>query len=118
MGWPPRRARRWSGRGRARGGRSACRRRYGRGPPPYTGENPERLGRYGAGARPGGALDLLRRDLVPGVADDRRVDGRAAAAVGDQDRRALGVGQVLIAPLAQRRDRGIEVAALLGQVVL
>jgi hypothetical protein len=55
---------------------------------------------------------------MAGLAHQPGVHRRPAAVVADQQRRALGVGEVLVAPLAQRVDRRVEVAALLGQVVL
>src|SRR3954468_5441796 len=85
--------------------------------PPYF-RSPA-LGRDAAArARGGAALQGLRRELVAGVADQLRVHVLAATAVQDHARRALGVCQVLVAPLAQRGDGGVEVAALLRQVVL
>jgi hypothetical protein len=75
-------------------------------------------GRADAQARAWLALELVERHLVPVVAHQFGVHGRATVLVGDQQRRAFGAGEVLVAPLAQRGEHRVETRALLGQVVL
>lgn len=69
-----------------------------------------------AGAR---ARDhVSRREFMADVAAQLDVDHLAAVSMSGNHRRAIGVGEVAVAPVTQRYEHGVKIQPLLGEAVL